>query len=116
MIRRPPRSTLFPYTTLFRSCAPAGWERKAAHQAGAIGQRPFLSDEADTRGAWSQAPSGCRRARGSSCAARHASTGAAPRRSDAREGREEVDGHDEDESETETEGEAGRTAAAARAP
>src|SRR3712207_8267065 len=28
MIRRPPRSTLFPYTTLFRSCAsrqPWGW-------------------------------------------------------------------------------------------
>src|SRR2546429_7046345 len=24
MIRRPPRSTLFPYTTLFRSCCPAG--------------------------------------------------------------------------------------------
>src|SRR3989475_6126228 len=24
MIRRPPRSTLFPYTTLFRSCRPAG--------------------------------------------------------------------------------------------
>src|SRR3712207_8058036 len=24
MIRRPPRSTLFPYTTLFRSCPPAG--------------------------------------------------------------------------------------------
>src|SRR5688572_32735077 len=24
MIRRPPRSTLFPYTTLFRSTAPAG--------------------------------------------------------------------------------------------
>src|SRR2546430_7991525 len=23
MIRRPPRSTLFPYTTLFRSCSPA---------------------------------------------------------------------------------------------
>src|SRR5690349_23854134 len=23
MIRRPPRSTLFPYTTLFRSCRPA---------------------------------------------------------------------------------------------
>src|SRR6267378_4668506 len=23
MIRRPPRSTLFPYTTLFRSCGPA---------------------------------------------------------------------------------------------
>src|SRR5437899_10207666 len=24
MIRRPPRSTLFPYTTLFRSCGPRG--------------------------------------------------------------------------------------------
>src|SRR3712207_8947660 len=32
MIRRPPRSTLFPYTTLFRSgsCAPAGGARSAA--------------------------------------------------------------------------------------
>src|SRR5687767_15415985 len=27
MIRRPPRSTLFPYTTLFRSCARAERER-----------------------------------------------------------------------------------------
>src|SRR5258708_24558539 len=26
MIRRPPRSTLFPYTTLFRSVAPAAFE------------------------------------------------------------------------------------------
>src|SRR2546426_12099800 len=25
MIRRPPRSTLFPYTTLFRSLEPVGW-------------------------------------------------------------------------------------------
>src|SRR3712207_9021406 len=25
MIRRPPRSTLFPYTTLFRSCFPSGF-------------------------------------------------------------------------------------------
>src|SRR5437016_11790455 len=34
MIRRPPRSTLFPYTTLFRSqlrhrLAPAGWRRRS---------------------------------------------------------------------------------------
>src|SRR5256885_10249662 len=29
MIRRPPRSTLFPYTTLFRSIIIAGWQRKA---------------------------------------------------------------------------------------
>src|SRR5688572_31813928 len=28
MIRRPPRSTLFPYTTLFRSWAPAGAHRR----------------------------------------------------------------------------------------
>src|SRR2546422_3062706 len=27
MIRRPPRSTLFPYTTLFRSLCPVGWRR-----------------------------------------------------------------------------------------
>src|SRR2546430_12079670 len=27
MIRRPPRSTLFPYTTLFRSSAPVDWLR-----------------------------------------------------------------------------------------
>src|SRR2546430_17504061 len=34
MIRRPPRSTLFPYTTLFRSPAGAGASPK--------GERPFL--------------------------------------------------------------------------
>src|SRR3712207_8310924 len=28
MIRRPPRSTLFPYTTLFRSCPVTGLERR----------------------------------------------------------------------------------------
>src|SRR5256885_9180151 len=31
MIRRPPRSTLFPYTTLFRS---AGWLRRASNRQG----------------------------------------------------------------------------------
>src|SRR4051812_50037867 len=30
MIRRPPRSTLFPYTTLFRSVAPPGSQAPAA--------------------------------------------------------------------------------------
>src|SRR3712207_7166414 len=34
MIRRPPRSTLFPYTTLFRSIAPLLWLR-----AGSVGRR-----------------------------------------------------------------------------
>src|SRR2546429_7243794 len=38
MIRRPPRSTLFPYTTLFRSC-PA--RRCAACSASRRGCRPF---------------------------------------------------------------------------
>src|SRR5260370_38680446 len=37
MIRRPPRSTLFPYTTLFRS----------PHEPGQIGLRPPLNDEPD---------------------------------------------------------------------
>src|SRR6266496_2857260 len=40
MIRRPPRSTLFPYTTLFRSPPPgcAGWPRPPGH-AGRTTQR-----------------------------------------------------------------------------
>src|ERR1051326_7178217 len=32
MIRRPPRSTLFPYTTLFRSALPAVRRRRADHR------------------------------------------------------------------------------------
>src|SRR5687768_18070168 len=33
MIRRPPRSTLFPYTTLFRSSAPDGCFRRGAYRS-----------------------------------------------------------------------------------
>src|SRR5690242_21204744 len=33
MIRRPPRSTLFPYTTLFRSLGGRGARRDAGHRA-----------------------------------------------------------------------------------
>src|SRR5690242_21306561 len=33
MIRRPPRSTLFPYTTLFRSCGEMKGHRSVASQA-----------------------------------------------------------------------------------
>src|SRR2546425_9689723 len=33
MIRRPPRSTLFPYTTLFRSCWPRSWAEMAGEHA-----------------------------------------------------------------------------------
>src|SRR3712207_8828815 len=36
MIRRPPRSTLFPYTTLFRSRAPVPGERHHPHAAAAV--------------------------------------------------------------------------------
>src|SRR3712207_8442409 len=41
MIRRPPRSTLFPYTTLFRSDAPAVIEGASGE---AISFRSLLSD------------------------------------------------------------------------
>src|SRR5690349_23558647 len=40
MIRRPPRSTLFPYTTLFRSID---------HGRGAAGLRPCLGDRVEDR-------------------------------------------------------------------
>src|SRR2546428_5512635 len=33
MIRRPPRSTLFPYTTLFRSLHPDNWKRKGSYHS-----------------------------------------------------------------------------------
>src|SRR3712207_6867426 len=37
MIRRPPRSTLFPYTTLFRSADPLGADRRGARvRAGGV--------------------------------------------------------------------------------
>src|SRR2546430_6926914 len=53
MIRRPPRSTLFPYTTLFRSRAADGSEREilTEHIIAATGYKvnlkrlPFLSPE-----------------------------------------------------------------------
>src|SRR2546422_7274705 len=48
MIRRPPRSTLFPYTTLFRSRpqghSDSGWRRGCRDQGPLAGQR-FRSEE-----------------------------------------------------------------------
>src|SRR3989454_10252454 len=42
MIRRPPRSTLFPYTTLFRSVCPGGWIQASYEAVLADGSRvPF---------------------------------------------------------------------------
>src|SRR5690348_18003545 len=55
MIRRPPRSTLFPYTTLFRSGAgperdppPVHQERRPVRQAGRPVQRPVAEIGRDT--------------------------------------------------------------------
>src|SRR3712207_8582242 len=52
-IRRPPRSTLFPYTTLFRSCLERGAHAVAAGggREGGLGSEPRLAASADrTRG------------------------------------------------------------------
>src|SRR3712207_8440099 len=40
MIRRPPRSTLFPYTTLFRSLPAAGRRQRAADAAAGVAGHP----------------------------------------------------------------------------
>src|SRR3989442_7656224 len=48
MIRRPPRSTLFPYTTLFRSIVSAKFTHDGSHVIGCIGSRfrgEFRSEE-----------------------------------------------------------------------
>src|SRR2546426_8025796 len=56
MIRRPPRSTLFPYTTLFRSNAPgANTVSAAEHAMGlllALGRHIPWAAEAMRRGEW----------------------------------------------------------------
>src|SRR5690349_25071290 len=45
MIRRPPRSTLFPYTTLFRSCLDARLQALGIGGRRRIAQRGDLADE-----------------------------------------------------------------------
>src|SRR3712207_6975559 len=47
MIRRPPRSTLFPYTTLFRSDAEAG---RLADRFERLPQRPERAEHPERRG------------------------------------------------------------------
>src|SRR3712207_9516277 len=50
MIRRPPRSTLFPYTTLFRSSTPPGWSRPADASAGVeLDHELLVADDRDLR-------------------------------------------------------------------
>src|SRR3712207_8882625 len=50
MIRRPPRSTLFPYTTLFRSCAAAPAHERAGSQAEHSGDRAVRAGAGDRGG------------------------------------------------------------------
>src|SRR2546426_12736927 len=65
MIRRPPRSTLFPYTTLFRSVhlpgAPAQLGALAAAGADGIRRAPFLRQHASVARAWHHSPAPGRR-------------------------------------------------------
>src|SRR5256885_12054275 len=48
MIRRPPRSTLFPYTTLFRSDTIACRGQRYRHAVGQPGERPCERSEEHT--------------------------------------------------------------------
>src|SRR3989442_9569542 len=52
MIRRPPRSTLFPYTTLFRSYA---YCEIPVHHSGACHRRQPGCEEADSSDEWNAA-------------------------------------------------------------
>src|SRR2546429_3553713 len=47
MIRRPPRSTLFPYTTLFRSTSGLRFEAGSGHSRPGASLRPRISGVAD---------------------------------------------------------------------
>src|SRR5256885_8372409 len=49
MIRRPPRSTLFPYTTLFRSCRLSQGARGSTPRVADEGVRRSLTDRKSTR-------------------------------------------------------------------
>src|SRR5258708_24329460 len=49
MIRRPPRSTLFPYTTLFRSTSPPARQAPAEHRAEVVRVGPLGPDRKSTR-------------------------------------------------------------------
>src|SRR5690348_17776788 len=49
MIRRPPRSTLFPYTTLFRSAAPAPLSGRPTPDLTSTDRAPTAPDRKSTR-------------------------------------------------------------------
>src|SRR2546429_2813462 len=54
MIRRPPRSTLFPYTTLFRSCETPQPGSRRCPRAASVVRLPAPRDRLSVRGARSE--------------------------------------------------------------
>src|SRR2546430_12824803 len=60
MIRRPPRSTLFPYTTLFRSRGEPVDERRVEGGVGAVAERAAARSEEHTSELQSQSNLVCR--------------------------------------------------------
>src|SRR3712207_7803272 len=74
MIRRPPRSTLFPYTTLFRSHVGSGPDGRGA-VASSVEEAPWVDGE--QRSSWWSPPSSPRRA-GASCSSPRAILETAP--------------------------------------
>src|SRR2546428_10780049 len=60
MIRRPPRSTLFPYTTLFRSTLPVQRLREPDEQLGRVGVRGERRSEEHTSELQSRSDLVCR--------------------------------------------------------
>src|SRR4051794_41612069 len=56
MIRRPPRSTLFPYTTLFRSAASARCRPPPGTRASRAGRRPAVSARSEEHTSELQSP------------------------------------------------------------
>src|SRR5256885_5733453 len=59
MIRRPPRSTLFPYTTLFRSRTTSSFKKLTSHfrvSSGSIASGSLLSDRSEEHTSELQSP------------------------------------------------------------
>src|SRR5256885_11677053 len=56
MIRRPPRSTLFPYTTLFRSPASVGCSRPSPCRSSSQDSEPNLSNRSEEHTSELQSP------------------------------------------------------------
>src|SRR3712207_8505200 len=56
MIRRPPRSTLFPYTTLFRSPTPNSKARKYSPPDTASSPSPVIEPKGASRTRWRDNP------------------------------------------------------------